>query len=131
MTLEQIAHVYSLAAPLLHERCRRLFAATLARSYGLGGITLVSQATGLARSTITRGLAELDQLAPDRDLGEYIRRPGAGRKPATVTDPTLAPALLRLVDPVTRGDPESPLLWIAKSTRHLAQALREQGHTVS
>src|ERR1041384_6700755 len=111
MTFDLIAQLYALAAPLLHERFRRLFAAMLARSYGLGGVTLVSQATGLARSTIGRGLAELEQLAPDQDPGDYIRRPGAGRKPAAVTDSTLAPALLRLVDPVTRGDPESPLLW--------------------
>jgi hypothetical protein len=131
MTLEQIAHVYSLAAPLLNERFRRLFAAMLARSYGLGGVTLVSQATRVARSTIGRGLTELEQLAPGQDLGEYIRRPGGGRKRATVTDPALAPALLQLVDPVTRGDPESPLLWVAKSTRQLAEALREQGHAVS
>jgi hypothetical protein len=131
MTHEQIAHIYSLAAPLLHERFRRLFAAMLARSYGLGGITVVSQATGLARSTISRGVAELEQLAPGQELGDYIRRPGAGRKPTAVTDPTLTPALLGLVDPVTRGDPESPLLWVSKSTRHLAEALRAQGHRVS
>lgn len=131
MTRELISQVYSLAAPLLHERFRRLFAAMLARSCGLGGVTLVSQATGMARSTIGRGLAELEQLVPGQDLGEHIRRPGAGRKPVSVTDPALNPALLRLVDPVTRGDPESPLLWVSKSTRHLAQALREQGHAVS
>ena len=70
-----------------------------------------------------RGLTELEQLVPDQDPGDYIRRPGAGRKPATISDPTLAPALLHLVDPVTRGDPESPLLWVSKSTRDLAQAL--------
>ena len=131
MTPEQISQVYSLAAPLLHERFRRLFAAMLARSCGLGGVSAVAQATGLARSTIGRGLAELDQLGPDTDFGDHIRRPGAGRKRATVTDPELAPALLRLVDPATRGDPESPLLWVSKSTRHLAQALREAGHAVS
>jgi hypothetical protein len=116
---------------LLHERFRRLFAAMLAQSYGLGGITVVSQATGVARSTIGRGLTELAGLAAGADLGPQIRRPGAGRKRATVADPTLAEDLQRLVDPVTRGDPESPLLWVSKSTRHLAEALREQGHRVS
>jgi hypothetical protein len=131
MAPEQIAQVYALAAPLLHERFRRLFAAMLAQSYGLGGVSLVSQATGVARSTIGRGLTELEGLAPGEDLGDHIRRPGGGRKPATVTDPTLAEDLRRLVDPVTRGDPESPLLWISKSTRHLAEALRGQGHAVS
>ena len=131
MTFQVIAHVFALAAPLLHERFRRLFAAMLAQSYGLGGVTLISQATGLARSTIGRGLTELEQLPPDAPLGDYIRRPGGGRKTATEADPTLADALLRLVDPVSRGDPESPLLWVSKSTRHLATALQAQGHQVS
>jgi hypothetical protein len=131
MSTDLIAQVYALAAPLLHERFRRLFAAMLAQSYGLGGVTRVSQATGMARSTIGRGLAELEQLAPGAALGDHIRRSGAGRKPATVPDPTLAEDLCRLVDPVTRGDPESPLLWVSKSTRHLAEALRGLGHAVS
>lgn len=131
MTPETIAHVFDLARPFLNERSRRLFAATLARAYGLGGVALVAQATGLARSTIDRGLAELEQQGAGEAGGHPIRRPGGGRKPAQVADPTLAEAVQRLVDPVTRGDPESPLLWVSKSTRHLAEALRDLGHAVS
>jgi len=130
MTVEQIAHVYQLARPLLHERFRRLFAAMLVQSYGLGGVTLVSLATGMARSTIGRGLTELEELAGE-PLGDHIRRPGGGRKAAHVADPNLLDAVQRLVDPVTRGDPESPLCWVSKSTRHLAEALKEQGYGVS
>ena len=131
MTREQIAHVYALARPLLHERFRRLFAAMLAQSYGLGGVKLVSEATGVARSTIGRGLTELEQLSIGVPLGTHIRRPGGGRKPAVVVDPTLLEAVNRLVDPVTRGDPEAPLRWVSKSTRHLAETLKAQGYVVS
>lgn len=130
MTPALITQVYALAAPLLHERFRRLFAAMLAKSYGLGGVTVVSQATGMARSTLGRGLTELELLG-DEDPGDHIRRSGSGRKRSTALDPTLEADLRQLVDPVTRGDPESPLLWVSKSTRHLAEALREQGHQVS
>jgi len=131
MTPETLAQVYALVAPLLHERYRRLFVAMLARSCGLGGISLVSQATRVARSTIERGVTELEALDSVEAAGDYIRRPGGGRKRATERDPALVEALTRLVDPVTRGDPESPLLWISKSTAHLAEALRAQGHAVS
>jgi hypothetical protein len=131
MTPELIAQVFALAAPLLHERYRRLFAAMLARSYGLGGISVVAKATRLARSTLERGVTELEGLDPVEGLGEQLRRPGGGQKPATVQDPELEAALQRLVDPVTRGDPESPLPWVSKSIRHLAAALTEQGHPVS
>jgi len=131
MTPEAIAQAFTFAAPLLHERHRRLFAAMLARAYGLGGISVVATATRLARSTIERGVTELETRGAAADLGDYVRRPGGGKKPATVQDPGLEAALRRLVDPVTRGDPESPLLWISKSIRHLAEALRAEGHPVS
>ena len=131
MTPELIAQAFTLAAPLLNERYRRLFAAMLARSYGLGGISVVAEATRLARSTIQRGVTELETLGPDAALGDRVRGPGGGKKPATVQDPGLEAALRGLVDPVTRGDPESPLLWVAKSIRHLAAALTAQGHPVS
>jgi transposase len=103
----------------------------LAQAWGYGGITAVSVATGVARSTIGRGLEELERLAGGAAAGSHLRRPGGGRKKAAKTDPTLLEDLQRLVDPVTRGDPESPLLWVSKSTRHLAEALRQQGHRVS
>src|SRR5258707_1859489 len=84
-------------------------------------------ATGRAPSTIGRGLKELAQDEPS----ERVRRPGAGRKPAICKDPTLLADLEALVEPTTRGDPESPLRWTCKSVRRLAEALQAQGHQVS
>ncbi len=113
----------------MDERHRRLWAGTEARALGRGGIAVVARATGLARNTIGRGLAELAQkrtLSPSR-----VRRPGAGRKRATALAPGLTTALEDLVEPVTRGDPESPLRWTLKSTRHLAEELNTQGYEVS
>src|SRR5574341_849479 len=113
----------------MDERHRRLWAGTEARALGRGGIALVARATGLARNTIVRGLVELTQnrpLSPTR-----VRRPGAGRKRATVLAPELTTALEALVEPVTRGDPESPLRWTLQSTRHLAEELNTQGYEVS
>jgi hypothetical protein len=113
----------------MDERHRRLWAGTEARALGRGGIATVARATGLARNTIVRGLAELRQqrgLSPSR-----VRRPGAGRKRATVLAPGMTAALEGLVEPVTRGDPESPLRWTLKSTRRLAEELITQGYEVS
>jgi hypothetical protein len=114
--------------PHLNERQRRLMAAAEARVLGYGGISLVSAASGLSRATIHKALEELDSepLADGR-----IRRPGGGRKRIVDTDPSLLKDLERLVDPVTRGDPMSPLLWTCKSTRTLARELQAQGHGVS
>jgi hypothetical protein len=102
---------------------------------GRGGISLVSAATGLSRPTIRRGLAELNTTRDDAQAVERdrtrIRRPGAGRPRLTTSDHSLLGDLKRLVDPATRGDPMSPLLWTCKSTRHLAQALGPMGHDVS
>jgi hypothetical protein len=120
---------YEVLSPALDERRRRLWAGTEARALGRGGIALVQRATGLAFNTIHRGMQELEAvelLAPDR-----IRRPGAGRKKATQVYPELGGALDRLVEPVTRGDPESPLRWTCKSTRRLAAELRGQGFAIS
>jgi len=113
----------------LDERQRRLWAAAESQALGRGGLSVVVQATGMAKTTILRGFREIrsrDALAPGR-----IRRPGAGRKRAVVIDPTLATALEELVEPVTRGDPESPLRWTCKSTRRLASELVAQGYSVS
>ena len=115
--------------PVLDERGRRRFAAAEARAAGFGGIQAVARITGIARSTIGRGLAELD--GADAPPAGRVRRPGAGRKPLTETDPTLLDDLRTLVEPVTRGDPERPLLWTAKSLRNLASSLRELGHRIS
>jgi hypothetical protein len=113
--------------PHLNERQRRLYAATEARALGHGGITRVARASGLSRPTISQGLRDLDGTpTPDR-----VRRPGAGRPSIHERDPDLQAALDALIEPTTRGDPESPLRWTCKSTRQLAAALRAQGHPVS
>jgi hypothetical protein len=113
---------------VLDERGRRLWAAAEARSAGRGGIAAVVRATGISESTVLRGLADLESgevLEPGR-----VRRPGAGQVPILERDPELWEDLEQLVDPVTRGDPESPLRWTSKSGAKLAQALREMGHDV-
>jgi hypothetical protein len=115
----------------MDERSRRQWAAAEARELGWGGISLVARATGLSRPTITAGLRELEQPAPQRAAAAArVRRPGGGRKPLAETDPGLPAALEALVEPVTRGDPESPLRWTCKSTRRLAEELTRQGHRV-
>jgi len=111
----------------LDERGRRLLAASEARASGYGGIAAVSRATGLAASTIGRGLKDLaDELPPGR-----VRRQGGGGKSAVKRDPGLLPALLSLVEPEARGDPMSPLRWTCKSLRRLAAELTKRGHPVS
>ncbi|MHB1939182.1 MAG: ISAzo13 family transposase [Acidobacteriaceae bacterium] len=113
--------------PFLTERDRRLFAAGEARAAGRGGIAAVSVATGIARSTIGRGLIDLGLgLAP---FGTRVRRSGGGNKPAIETQPGLLDALNELVEPSIRGDPEAPLRWVSKSQRHLSAALAERGFT--
>lgn len=131
---QEIRQVFETLASTLDERAQRLWAASTARAQGHGGVTLVAHATGIARSTIQRGLQELTELAPAHQAPprhRRLRRPGAGRKTSTSSDPTLLRDLETLVDPATRGDPESPLRWTSKSTRHLATVLREMGHRVS
>ena len=113
----------------LDERSRRLWAATEAHAVGHGGASLVARATGISRSTIMRGLQEA--RTGGRVASGRIRRPGGGRKQATTVDPGLSAALDHLVEPTSRGDPESPLRWTCLSTRALAQALVAQGHRAS
>src|SRR6266566_5070822 len=125
--IEPIRERFSAVAPFLDERGRRLVAAAEAFAAGYGGITAVAMATGVVPSTIGRGLKELAQDEPS----ERIRQPGAGRKRTISKDPTLLVDLEALVEPTTRGDPESPLRWTCKSVRRLAQALQAQGHEVS
>ena len=117
----------------MDERMRRQWAAAEARAYGWGGVRAVSSVIGMSPNTINKGLAELRERAesPDMPLPTRLRREGGGRKRCSESDPELVVALERLVDPVTRGDPESPLRWTCKSTTHLAEALSEQGHVVS
>src|SRR5471030_942044 len=113
----------------LDERGRRRWAAVEARALGRGGITTVALATGLSDRTIRTGLSELDD--PDPLPGHRQRRSGGGRKPHATTQPGLAAALDRLIDPSTRGSPTNPLRWTVKSTYRLADELRKQGFTVS
>jgi transposase len=117
----------------LTERSKRLFAASEALAFGYGGVSAVSRATGMSTATVRKGLQEsqaietgpLEPLAKERS-----RRPGGGRKKATDKDPTLLSDLKELVEAATRGDPESPLLWTARSLRNLARALTARGHQV-
>lgn len=119
-------------SPSLDERSRRLFVATEALALGHGGIAIVSRATGVAPRTIGVGIKEVLALEASPPTGpERIRRPGGGRKATISKDPTLLSDLDLLVEPVTRGDPESPLRWTCKSIRRLADELIEMGHKTS
>jgi Rhodopirellula transposase DDE domain len=113
----------------LPEQTRRLWAASEALTIGRGGVSVVSEATGIARATILKGQKEL--LQPEIITTAGQRHSGGGRKPLLETDPTLLEDLDRLIDPFTRGDPESLLRWTCKSTYHLADALQQLGHHVS
>jgi hypothetical protein len=120
---------YLTLSPLLDERARRLLAGAEALTIGRGGIAAVARATGLARTTVARGAADVrdgEPIAPGR-----VRRAGAGRPPIEVRDPTLRRDLEALIEPTSRGDPESPLRWTTRSVRNLAAELKRQGHAVS
>ncbi len=114
--------------PLLDERSRRLMAASEARTFGYGGVSRIRRACWLSRKAIAKGIRE---IADGNTLPGRIRRLGAGRKNIIVRDPKLLASLERLIEPETRGDPESPLRWICKSTRTLAAQLTGQQHPVS
>jgi hypothetical protein len=130
-TAERIRRTYQALWPEMDERMRRQWAAAEARGLGYGGITRVSRATGLSRTTIAAGLAELELPGWQRACeARRVRRPGGGRRPLTESDPELLAALESLVEPTTRGDPESALRWTCKSTRRLADELTRLGHPV-
>jgi len=131
VNLKILRRKYAVLKPVLTERSRRLWAATEAREVGHGGIGLVEKATGISRSTIQRGLRELEsgaalELEPDR-----TRWPGGGRKRTVEKDLRLMADLDALVEPTASGDPDSPLRWTAKSVRALAAELERMGHEVS
>ena len=129
---EMIATKFRALAPFLDERKRRLWAAAEALALGRGGVTAVAAATGLQRNTIRVGVRELQADTPTAPSSDKrVRAPGGGRKAVTEHDPTLVRDLEALVEPVTRGDPMSPLRWTCKSTRQLAVELSRQGHRVS
>ena len=129
MDTDTIRAKYEALAPVLTERSRRLWAATEAKSLGHGGIAVVIRATGISRSTISRGLQELasaDAVEPQR-----VRRRGGGRQRTTDKDPTLLTDLTALLEATTAGLPDAPLRWTSKSTRKLAAELQAMGHTIS
>jgi hypothetical protein len=130
-TIEAIRAKFEALKSVMDERTRRLWAATEARAIGRGGITRVSQATGISHVTIRAGLGQLRQPPESDATTGRVRRPGGGRKPLTDHDPGLLPALESLVEPLTRGDPQSPLRWTCKSTAKLASELDARGHAVS
>ena len=127
-TLKELKQKFALIWPHLDERARRMMAANEARQLGHGGVSKISRACGLSRVTITKGMRELRDrpLTPGR-----IRRPGGGRATLLRLDPDLPRRLEGLVEPLARGDPESPLRWTSKSTRALAEELTAQHHPVS
>ncbi|MBX3744352.1 MAG: ISAzo13 family transposase [Verrucomicrobiae bacterium] len=131
--VKRIRLKYRSLSGMMDERMRRQWAASEAADLGWGGVSTVAKATGLARNTIIAGTRELEhrRTHPDEAITVRIRREGAGRKPLVETDPDLLAALSALVDPMTRGHPESPLLWTCKSTAKLAAELRREEHVVS
>jgi Rhodopirellula transposase DDE domain len=125
---ELVARKYAVLRPHLDEKQRRLVLGIEAAEFGRGGITMVAEATGVHPDTVARGVRELEG-GPEPQV--RVRAPGGGRKKMAEVDPELAVRLRELVDPVTRGDPMSPLVWTTKSTRNLAGALSAMGHPVS
>jgi transposase len=123
-----LAELYELVASHLTEKQRRLLAGAGARALGRGGGARMARISGLSRPTVYAGVRELEERP---DPGGRVRRRGGGPKRRTTSDPGLLAALDALVDPDTRGDPDSPLRWTCKSTRELAEALTAQGHRVS
>src|SRR5438874_3704920 len=128
-----LAEKFEALRPVLNALARRRWAATEALAFGHGGISAVARATGLSRTTIRAGMREIRHSADDASVPEItrMRRPGAGRKRRTSQDPRLLGDLEALVEPTTRGDPQSPLRWTCKSVRRLAGELQAQGHQVS
>jgi len=133
VAIERIRGKYMALSPAMDERLRRQWAAAEAVAIGWGGVSAVSSATGLSRNTIAVGVCELEsrQRNLTAPVEARVRRLGAGRKPVAQTDPDLLAALEALVDPVTRGHPESPLRWTCKSTAMLAAELTRQRHPVT
>lgn len=134
METELIRKRYALLAPLLDERRLRLYVGAEALALGYGGTALVSQATGISRPTITAGCKDLLAAGQSPSLpaaAGRIRKPGGGRQRTVKADATLRTDLESLIDPVTRGDPESPLRWTSKSVRKLADELKRMGHQTS
>jgi Rhodopirellula transposase DDE domain len=127
--IERVRTQFQRIEPFLDERGRRLYAANEAMALGRGGVMAVAAATGIARSTINRGMVEL--RVARNEIGRGIRRPGAGRKREVERQPGLLAALEAVIEDAIRGDPEAPLRWVSRSQRNIAEALRRQGFKVS
>jgi transposase len=127
-TEQKIAEKLAIVLPHLNEKQRRLLIAAEARTLGWGGISQVAKATGVSRVTIHKALTEIEDK---KILAERIRKPGGGRKDITEYYPNILEKLETLVDPVSRGDPRSPLRWTCKSTRQLSQELGQKGYAIS
>jgi len=129
---KEVAQRFGLLASELDERMRRLFAAAESQTLGYGGLSAVSRATGVSRRAIAVGMKELKERGRRKSAAAgHVRNRGGGRRKSVAKDATLQSDLERLVDPVTRGDPESPLRWTCKSVRKLAEELRRLNHNVS
>lgn len=128
-----VAEKYGNLSSMMNEKLRRRWAACEAMSMGRGGISEVARATGISRTTIRKGIYEIEQEYPGlaKDLSNRIRHPGGGRRSLTESDLNLQSELKRLVEPTTRGEPTTALLWTSKSTRNLAKELQQLGHEVS
>jgi hypothetical protein len=127
---EIIRAKYDSLKSTLSEKGRRLWAGAEARALGHGGISAVARACGLSRPTVQAGVAELERIEAGEAPTSRMRRPGGGRKSLEEKDPTVLEDLRRLVEPATRGEPDSPLLWTSKSTYKLAEELQRQGHGI-
>jgi hypothetical protein len=124
---DQLSLRFEVLMPHLNERQRRLLLATEARLLGHGGVRAVARMAGVSETTVRAGVFELEEGQEPFPEGR-VRRGGGGRKSTAALDAGLVPALLALVEPDERGDPESPLRWTTKSLRHLAGELARQGH---
>jgi hypothetical protein len=129
VAIAQIEQKYAAVGPYLSELARRIWAGTEAKVYGYGGVTLVHQATGISRITIHKGLKEIE--TPPQEPPTRIRKIGGGRKKTAIKMPDALRVLESLIEPTTRGHPESALKWTTKSTAKLSEALKEKGFSVS
>ena len=128
-----VAEKYVRLSSTMNEKLKRRWAACEAMSMGRGGVSAVARSTGISRTTIRKGVHEIEQEYPGlaAELGGRIRRSGGGRRSLVESDRNLQSDLKKLVEPATRGEPTSPLLWPSKSTRKLARELQKLGHDVS
>ena len=130
LIVRMVANKFKLLKSSLNERSRRQWAATEALVLGHGGVTVVAEATGLSRPTISAGIRELGAKGAKKLPVDRVRRSGGGRKRLTAKDPGLLSALEAMVEPTARGDPRSLLRWTCRSVRHLAADLRAEKHSV-